>query len=156
MRESDVFDVVRAAVEGLTRDNVLGQADAFRFLDEPHDPDTAAPRAFRVQLAKPPSKDDLSTNDDYAVEYVLTVYYPWSRGAGALGAYSIDRMIAADAERISAGMARVTAVTAIDGEDPRPGMSRTGARRQQFNGAGVAAREVGARKRLSACSILEA
>lgn len=107
MRESDVFDVVRAAVEGLTRDNVLGQADAFRFLDEPHDPDTAAPRAFRVQLAKPPSKDDLSTSDDYSVEYVLTVYYPWSRGAGALGAYSIDRMIAADAERIDVRFQRL-------------------------------------------------
>lgn len=100
MRESDVFDVVRAAVEGLTRDAQLGQADAFRFLDEPHDPETAAPRAFRLQLAKQPSKDDLSTNDDYVVEYGLTVYYPWSRGAGALGAYSIDRMIAGDAERI--------------------------------------------------------
>lgn len=63
--------------------------------------------------------------------------------------------IAADAERVSDGMARVVAVTAIDGEDPRPGMSRTGARRQQYNGAAIAAREVGARKRLSACEILE-
>ena len=63
--------------------------------------------------------------------------------------------ITADAERVSDGMARVVAVTAIDGEDPRPGMSRTGARRQQFNGASIAAREVGARKRLSACNILE-
>ena len=63
--------------------------------------------------------------------------------------------IAADAERISDGMARVMAVTTIDGEDPRPGMSRTGARRQQFNGASIAAREVNARKRLSACAILE-
>jgi hypothetical protein len=64
--------------------------------------------------------------------------------------------ITADAERVSDGMARVVAVTAIDGEDPRPGMSRTGARRQQFNGAAIAAREVGARKRLSSCSLLEA
>lgn len=63
--------------------------------------------------------------------------------------------ITADAERVSDGMARVVAVTAIDSEDPRPGMSRTGARRQQFNGASIAAREVGARKRLSACNILE-
>lgn len=64
--------------------------------------------------------------------------------------------ITADAERVSDGMARVVVVTAIDGEDPRPGMSRTGARRQQYNGAAIAAREVGARKRLSACSLLEA
>ncbi len=63
--------------------------------------------------------------------------------------------ITADAERVSDGMARVVAVTAIDGEDPRPGMSRTGARRQQYNGAAIAAREVGARKRLSACNLLE-
>ena len=63
--------------------------------------------------------------------------------------------ISADAERISAGMARVLAVTAINGDDPRHGMSRTGAKRQMFNGAGVAAREKGTRKRLSACSILE-
>ena len=80
------------------------------------------------------------------IEYTASVFTP----AGWRGV-----TIAADAERVSAGMARVLAVTAIDGEDPRPGMSRTGARRQQFNGAGVAAREVGARKRLSACSILE-
>ena len=64
--------------------------------------------------------------------------------------------ITADAERVSDGMARVVVVTAIDGEDPRPGMSRTGARRQQYNGAAIAAQEVGARKRLSACSLLEA
>ena len=64
--------------------------------------------------------------------------------------------ITADAERVSDGMARVVVVTAINGEDPRPGMSRTGARRQQYNGAAIAAREVGARKRLSACSLLEA
>lgn len=63
--------------------------------------------------------------------------------------------ITADAERVSDRMARVVAVTAIDGHDPRPGMSRTGARRQQYNGAAIAAREVGARKRLSACNILE-
>ena len=81
------------------------------------------------------------------IEYTASVFTP----AGWRGV-----TIAADAERVSAGMARVTAVTSIDGEDPRPGMSRTGARRQQYNGAGVAAREVGARKRLSACSVLEA
>jgi peptide deformylase len=78
------------------------------------------------------------------IEYTASVFTP----AGWRGV-----TIRAIAERVSAGMARVTAVTAIDGEDPRPGMSRTGARRQQFNGAGVAAREIGVRKRLSACNI---
>ena len=80
------------------------------------------------------------------IEYSASVYTPagWR-----------NVTIAADAERISAGMARVTTVTAINGEDPRPNMSRTGARRQEFNGTGIAARELGARKRLSACSILE-
>ena len=80
------------------------------------------------------------------IEYTASVFTP----AGWRGV-----TIAAYAERISAGMARVIAVRAIDGEDPRPGMSRTGARRQQFNGVGVAAREVGALKRLSACNIME-
>ena len=81
------------------------------------------------------------------IEYTASVFTP----AGWRGV-----TIAADAERISAGMARVLAVTAIDGETPAGTMSRTGARRQQFSGSGVAAREVGARKRLSACSVLEA
>ena len=81
------------------------------------------------------------------IEYTASVFTP----AGWRGV-----TIAADAERISAGMARVLAVTAIDGETPASTMSRTGARRQQFSGSSVAAREVGARKRLSACSVLEA
>lgn len=62
--------------------------------------------------------------------------------------------ITATADRISAGMARVTAVTAIDGDKPTCGMSRTGAKRQTYNGAGIAQREIGARKRLSACQVL--
>lgn len=80
------------------------------------------------------------------IEYTASVFTP----AGWRGV-----TIAADAERISAGMARVLAVLAIDGETPAGTMSRTGARRQQFSGSGVAAREVGARKRLSACNVLE-
>jgi len=62
--------------------------------------------------------------------------------------------VAADADQISAGMATVTRVTAIDGEAPSYGMSRTGARRQQYNGQAIAKREIGARKRLSACAII--
>lgn len=62
--------------------------------------------------------------------------------------------ITAEAEQTSKAMATVTKVTAIDGEDPAYGMSRTGARRQQYNGKAIAEREVGARKRLSACAVL--
>ena len=61
--------------------------------------------------------------------------------------------ITADADQTSAGMATVTRVTAIDGEAPTYGMSRTGAKRQSFNGQAIAKREAGARKRLSACAI---
>ena len=61
--------------------------------------------------------------------------------------------VAAEADQISAGMASVTCITAIDGEAPSAGMSRTGARRQQYNGQAIAKREIGARKRLSACAI---
>jgi hypothetical protein len=62
--------------------------------------------------------------------------------------------ITADAEQTSAGMATVTRVTAINGEAPAYNMSRTGARRQQYNGQAIAKREIGARKRLSACTTL--
>ena len=80
------------------------------------------------------------------IEYTASVFTPagWR-----------NVTIAADAERVSANYARVLAVTAIDGETPAGTMSRTGARRQQYSGSGVAAREVGARKRLSACNVLE-
>ena len=79
------------------------------------------------------------------IEYNASVYTPagWR-----------NVTIRAEAERISAGMARVTRVAAINGETPAGTMSRTGARRQQYHGTGVAKREVGARKRLSACAIL--
>jgi hypothetical protein len=63
--------------------------------------------------------------------------------------------ITADAERISAGMGRVVSVRAIDGSAPVGTLSRTGARRQEYHASGVASREVGARKRLSACRIIE-
>lgn len=61
--------------------------------------------------------------------------------------------IKAEARQISAGMAKVNRVLEIDGETPRGTMSRTGAHRQQYWGTGVAQREVGARKRLSACEV---
>jgi hypothetical protein len=62
--------------------------------------------------------------------------------------------VIADADKISAGMAAVARVITIDGEAPRAGMSRTGARRQQYNGQAIAKREIGARKRLSVCAIV--
>jgi hypothetical protein len=61
--------------------------------------------------------------------------------------------IQARAERTSQGMAKILEVLTIDGETPHYGQSRTGARRQTYNGSGVAQREVGARKRLSACIV---
>jgi hypothetical protein len=61
--------------------------------------------------------------------------------------------ITALAEKISAGMAAVMEVIAIDGEKPVGYTSRTGAKRQQYHAAGIAAREVGKRKRISACVV---
>lgn len=62
--------------------------------------------------------------------------------------------ITAQAEPISAGMARVVRVDAIDGDTPAGYTSRTGAKRQTYNAAGIAKREIDTRKRLSACQIL--
>jgi len=59
--------------------------------------------------------------------------------------------ITAEAVQVSKGMAQVIRVTAIDGEALAGTMSRTGAKRQQFWGHGVAEREIGAKKRLSSC-----
>ena len=61
--------------------------------------------------------------------------------------------ITAEAEQTSKAMATVSKVLAIDGEEPAYGMSRTGANRQKYNGKGIAEREVGARKRLSSCTV---
>jgi hypothetical protein len=61
--------------------------------------------------------------------------------------------ITALAEKISAGMAAVLEVITIDGEKPVGYTSRTGAKRQQYHAAGIAAREVGKRKRISACVV---
>lgn len=64
-----------------------------------------------------------------------------------------DVQIKARAEQVSAGMAVVREVVEIDGQAPAYGQSRTGAKRQGFNGKWWAAQQVGARKRLSACEI---
>ena len=62
--------------------------------------------------------------------------------------------ITAEAVKASAKMAEVKKVIMIDGEEPTGYTSRTGAKRQQYNAAGIAQREVGKRKRLSTASII--
>jgi hypothetical protein len=82
------------------------------------------------------------------VQYSTSVYTPagWR-----------DVSITAEATPSATGkMATVERVIAIDGEKPAPTMSRTGAKRQQFHGTAIASREVGKRKRLSACRIAKA
>ena len=63
-------------------------------------------------------------------------------------------IIKAQAEQISKGMAQVLEVLEIDGEAPVGYTSRTGAKRQTYHAAGVAEREVGAKKRISACEVV--
>lgn len=79
------------------------------------------------------------------IQYQSSVYTP-------AGWRSIR--IDADATQVSPGFAKVARVTAINGKPPTWTMSRTGARRQEFSGFAVAEREIGARKRLSACTII--
>jgi hypothetical protein len=62
--------------------------------------------------------------------------------------------IKASAEKISPGMAKVLKVLEIDGEAPTGYTSRTGAKRQKYNAAGVAQREIGSKKRISAVEII--
>ena len=63
--------------------------------------------------------------------------------------------VIAVAEKISAAMVQVKEILTIDGEKPSYGQSRTGAKRQEFNGMYWANAETGKKKRLSACEILE-
>ena len=63
--------------------------------------------------------------------------------------------ITAEAEKTSEKMAKVINVIAIDGEEPNGYTSRTGAKRQTYNASGIARREVGSKKRLSSCKIIE-
>ena len=61
--------------------------------------------------------------------------------------------ITAKAVRSSPAFAIVEEVLTINGEPPSGHMSRSGSRRQGFNGTSIAAREVGHRKRLSSCVV---
>lgn len=62
--------------------------------------------------------------------------------------------IEAEAEKTSEKMAKVVKILAIDGEEPYGYKSRTGAKRQTYNASGIARREEGKTKRLSACTVL--
>lgn len=63
--------------------------------------------------------------------------------------------VTAKATQTGAGTATVDIVTALDGKAPHGTHSRTGAKRQAYYAPSIARREEGARKRLSACTILE-
>lgn len=65
-----------------------------------------------------------------------------------------DISVLAECEKKSEKMATVTKILLLDGETPAYGQSRTGARRQEFNGRFVAKLEVGKNKRLSACEVI--
>jgi hypothetical protein len=54
----------------------------------------------------------------------------------------------------SGKMAVVENVLLIDDESPDRNASRTGANRQRYNGEYFADREIGKRKRLSACTVI--
>jgi phage terminase large subunit-like protein len=79
------------------------------------------------------------------IKYTASVYTP----AGWRGV-----TIKAIATKTSEKMALVVEVLEIDGESPKSNMSRTGASRQRYNGSSISCREVGAKKRLSACEIV--
>ena len=79
------------------------------------------------------------------IKYTASVFTP----AGWRGV-----TIKATATKTSEKMALVVEVLEIDGEAPKSNMSRTGATRQRYNGCGISRREVGAKKRLSTCKIV--
>jgi hypothetical protein len=86
----------------------------------------------------------MKTEDTLQITYDTGVYTP-------AGWRSVT--ITATAKKTSAKMAEVVEVVLIDGEPPVGYTSRTGAKRQRYNAGGIAAREAGARKRLSACRV---
>lgn len=80
------------------------------------------------------------------IEYQTSVKTP-------AGWRSVD--VQALVEKTSDKIAKVTDILLVDGEKPGYKQSRTGAKRQQFNGLFVARCEIGKNKRLSSCKILE-
>ena len=84
--------------------------------------------------------------DKITIEYKGSVHTP----AGFRG---VDML--AIAEKISDKRAKVIELIAIDGEEIKANMSRTGANRQKFYGYGVARHEEGKIKNLSSYKIKE-
>ena len=62
--------------------------------------------------------------------------------------------ILANAKKISDKRAEIIEVLKIDNETPNGYTSRTGAKRQTYNAAGIAKREVGKVKILSKCEVV--
>lgn len=62
--------------------------------------------------------------------------------------------IVATATSVSPAMAVVDSVVTIDGETPSYDQTRTGAKRQSFNGRYFASQQIGAKKRLSSCQVV--
>ena len=62
--------------------------------------------------------------------------------------------IVAECEQVSPAMVQVTRVELIDGETPGYSQSRAGAKRQEFNGKWWAEKQIGAKKRISACEVM--
>lgn len=79
------------------------------------------------------------------VKYNASVFTP----AGFRGV-TIEAM----AEKISEKRAKVIDVLYIDGDEVKPNMSRTGAKRQSYYGIGVARREIDKIKNISSCEVI--
>ena len=80
------------------------------------------------------------------IEYNTSVHVP----AGWRGI-----SIVALAEKISEKRCQVTNIISIDGECPKPDMTRTGANRQKYFGFGVVKNEIGKIKNISSLKIKE-
>lgn len=87
-----------------------------------------------------------ATTKNITVEYNSSVFTP----AGWRGV-----TITAAAEQISEKRCRILDVMLIDGKVPSGYASRTGAKRQTYNAAGVSQREVNKIKNLSALEVIE-
>lgn len=84
--------------------------------------------------------------DTITLSYRTSVYV-------AAGWRSVD--ILAEARPCGRGLAEVVDVLDVDGNSPDcRRASRTGANRQRYNPSSIVAREIGKRKRISACQIV--
>lgn len=79
-------------------------------------------------------------------QYTISVH----TACGWRGNVTVTAMV----KQVSSKMYEVLDVWALDGEKPRYGMSRTGAKRQQYNGLYFATQEIGKKKRASSLTIL--